>query len=189
MSRLWLTGYRSYELGVFGNEDPKLKVIQYALKNYLIEKIETGVTWLITGGQLGIEQWVIEAGADLKEQYPEFKIAMMLPFKDFGSNWNENNQAKLAQIKLKADFVETISAAPYESPQQLRNYQTFMLSHTELAGLVYDIEKEGKPEYDYQAIQKYMDRQPYDLEMLDFDWLQEKANEFEENSNNGFQPG
>ena len=32
MSRLWLTGYRSYELGVFGNEDPKLKVIQYALK-------------------------------------------------------------------------------------------------------------------------------------------------------------
>ena len=62
-----------------------------------------------------------------------------------------------------------------------------MLSHTELAGLVYDIEKEGKPEYDYQAIQKYMDRQPYDLEMLDFDWLQE-SQQFEENSNNGFQP-
>lgn len=154
MSRLWLTGYRNYELGVFGNEDPKLKVIHYALKNYLKESIETGVTWLITGGQLGIEQWAIEAGAELKSEYPEFKIAMMLPFKDFGSNWNETNQAKLAQVKLQADFVDSVSASPYESPQQLRNYQTFMLSHTERAALVYDIEKEGKPEYDYQVIKK-----------------------------------
>ena len=28
--RLWVTGYRSYELGTFGDKDPKIKVIKYA---------------------------------------------------------------------------------------------------------------------------------------------------------------
>ena len=34
MSRLWLTGYRIYELGVFGSQDPKLLVIKDTLKKY-----------------------------------------------------------------------------------------------------------------------------------------------------------
>ncbi len=40
MSRLWLTGYRSYELGIFSDSDPKLKVIKFTLKNRLIEKLK-----------------------------------------------------------------------------------------------------------------------------------------------------
>lgn len=30
MQRLWVTGYRSYELSVFGENDEKLKVIKYS---------------------------------------------------------------------------------------------------------------------------------------------------------------
>ncbi len=47
MSRLWVTGYRSYELSIFSDQDPKLKVIQNALKRKLIEKVESGTTWII----------------------------------------------------------------------------------------------------------------------------------------------
>ncbi|MCG0883489.1 hypothetical protein IMAU10574_00817 [Lactiplantibacillus plantarum] len=47
MSRLWLSGYRSYELNVFGDQDDKLKVIKFALTNYLTTQIEDGMDWLI----------------------------------------------------------------------------------------------------------------------------------------------
>ncbi|WP_281510461.1 SLOG family protein, partial [Lactobacillus taiwanensis] len=30
MKRLWVTGYRSYELSIFSDKDPKLAVIKYA---------------------------------------------------------------------------------------------------------------------------------------------------------------
>lgn len=30
--RLWVTGYRAYELNVFGSNDPKLKVLKTSLK-------------------------------------------------------------------------------------------------------------------------------------------------------------
>ncbi len=72
MSRLWVSGYRSYELNVFGDQDDKLKVIKYALTNYLTTQIEDGMDWLITGGQLGIEQWTAEVGLELKRLIPNY---------------------------------------------------------------------------------------------------------------------
>ncbi|OAU85458.1 hypothetical protein PY70_01890, partial [Lacticaseibacillus rhamnosus] len=90
--RLWITGYRAYELNVFGAQDPKLKVLKTSLKNTLTQFLDEGLNWLITGGQLGVEQWSIEVALTLKPLYPEFKIAMMLPFTDFGSQWNDNNK-------------------------------------------------------------------------------------------------
>lgn len=55
--RLWVTGYRAYELNVFGSNDPKLKVLKTSLKNTLMQFLDEGLEWLITGGQLGVEQW------------------------------------------------------------------------------------------------------------------------------------
>ncbi|WP_125572957.1 DUF1273 domain-containing protein [Levilactobacillus huananensis] len=187
MSRLWVTGYRSYELGVFGTEDKKLLVLKDALKKVLISKIENGTDWLITGGQLGVEQWVIEVALTLKEDYPELKIAMMTPFAEFGNNWNEANQAQLASLMSRTDFHEPVSAQPYHSPQQLRNYQEFMLTHTDEAVMVYDLEVEGKPKYDYRAIEQFQEQHTYPLTMVDMEWLQESANEYQENLNNGSQ--
>ncbi|WP_412990342.1 DUF1273 domain-containing protein [Pediococcus siamensis] len=186
MSRLWITGYRSYELEIFGDKDPKLDVIRYVLKRVLKNRLETGVDWLITGAQLGIEQWAVEAGAALKTDYPELKIAVMLPFLEFGQQWNESNQAKLSQILTKADFTDSVSHKPYQTPQQLRAYQQFMLTHTDEAILIYDPEHEGKGKYDYEAVQRWQQEHPYPFEIINFDDLQEAADEYAENQNNSF---
>lgn len=186
MSRLWLSGYRSYELNVFGEQDAKLQVIKYALTNFLTTQIEDGVDWLITGGQLGIEQWAAAVGLTLKQTYPELKVAMMLPYGEFGQRWNETNQAKLQALLTQVDFTAPVSQRPYESPQQLKNYQAFMVSHTDAAALVYDPDHPGKPTYDYDIIKQYADEHPYPLTVIDFDWLQESANEYAEKQNNGF---
>ena len=58
MQRIWISGYRSYELGTFGDKDPKITVIKYAIKQYLTNLLEEGqLDWVITGANLGVEQW------------------------------------------------------------------------------------------------------------------------------------
>lgn len=179
MRRLWVTGYRSYELNVFRDQDPKIKVIKQVLTDQLSSLLneKDDEFWLITGPQLGVERWAAEVGLALKQDYSQLKVAIMLPFADFAQKWNENNQEKLATIKEKVDFSATVSAHPYQSPQQLRVYQRFMLDHTDRMLMVYDPEFEGKPKYDYAVASRQED---YPLTLVDFDDLEEAANEWAE---------
>ncbi|USS87516.1 DUF1273 domain-containing protein [Fructilactobacillus hinvesii] len=188
MSRQWVTGYRSYELGAFDEQSPKVKIIKRALREQLSNLIDNGCDWIITGAQLGTEQWVVEIAAELKKEFPgQFQIAVMLPFTEFGSQWNETNQLKLQQTLARADFSTTVSNRPYHSPQQLKNYQQFMLTHTDGAFLLYDTENEGKAHYDVTAIQRFQEHHPYTCQFLDFDDLQEVANQYEAEINSEFE--
>lgn len=186
MQRVWITGYRAYELGVFSEKEPKFLVLQFALKKLISQAIEDGTTWLITGGQMGIEQWAAQVGIKLKSDYPELQVAMMTPFTHFGNKWKPDNQARLATLLSQVDFHASISNHDYSSPQQLRNYQEFMLTHTDGAILVYDVDNKGKSRYDYNAIVNWQDNHDYPLQMIDFDQLQEFSYEFAEISNKGF---
>ena len=67
MDRIWITGFRNYELGIFNNKDPKLTIINFAINKLLTNAIYDDCNWLITGGQLGIEQWAIEEALNLKQ--------------------------------------------------------------------------------------------------------------------------
>ncbi len=40
MKRAWITGYRSYELNIFKDNDPKVQVIKEVLKKYLRAQLE-----------------------------------------------------------------------------------------------------------------------------------------------------
>ncbi len=180
MSRLWVTGYRSYEIGTFGEKDPKITVVKYALEQVIRQQLDLGLKWVITGGQLGVEQWSVAVALSLKAEFPQLKVAMMYPFQQFGQQWQENNQAQLRQLAAQCDFVDSVSQAQYQGPQQLKNYQKFMLSHTDAALLVYDPDFEGKTRYDLQAIEQQQATMPYPLTTIDMYSLQEYATEYEE---------
>lgn len=181
MQNLWVTGYRNYELNIYNDQDLKLKVIKTALQQTLIDHLNQGMTWLITGGQLGTEQWALAVAHQLKTDYPELKSAAMLPFAEFGQQWNENNRSKLAQALTWADFSEPITKQPYQSGRQLRTYQQFMLTHTDKAVLLYDPEYPGKPSYDYKAILKYQETHDYDLTLIDMYDLESISQDLQEN--------
>lgn len=174
MTRLWVSGYRAYELGVFKNDDPKVTIIKYALKAEIIRQLEQGVDWIITGPQLGIEQWTIEVVNELKSEYA-VQVAMMAPYLNIEKNWNAEKQAQLAQLKTQVDYYASVSAHEYQNPSQLKGYQTFMLSHTDGALLIYDPEFEGKTKYDYYAITNYQNGEDYPWQAVSFDDLQEYA--------------
>lgn len=186
MQRLWVTGYRNYELNTFGDRDPKITVIKYALKNYIVSLLEEGrLDWIITGANLGVEQWSAEVGIALRDEYP-LHISIMTPYEEFGSRWNENNQAKFLQLKQKVDFFAATANTPYQSPRQLRAYQNFMLLHTDQALMIYDQEHPGKPKYDFAAIQNFQKKHDYPLKLMDFYDLQDAAEEYEENNEDKF---
>lgn len=172
MTNLFVSGYRTYELGVFSEKDAKIDVIKKALKNEITSFIENGVDWILTSGQLGIEQWTVEVVDELKMDYPEIQQAIIFPFLEFGSNWKDDKKLKLLELKELADYTESTSHQPYKDPSQLKNHQAFLLDHTDAALLVYDREFEGKTKFLYQAIQKKQETSPYECRLIDFDQLQ-----------------
>ena len=67
MQRLWITGYRNFELNTFNDQDPKIKIIKNVLQTRLVNLLENGqLDWVITGANLGIEQWACELAIALR---------------------------------------------------------------------------------------------------------------------------
>lgn len=178
MHRIWVTGYHSYELNVFDSKDPKVTIIKYALKNYFKNRLDAGqLDWVITGANLGVEQWAAEVAITLRKKY-SLRVAMMTPYEQFAERWNEAHQTIFLNLKHKVDFFASTSNTPYQSPVQLRNYQSFMVRHTDRALMIYDEEHPAKPKYDYSLIKRYQEHHHYPLDLLDFYDLQDEAEEY-----------
>ncbi|MCP0887703.1 DUF1273 domain-containing protein [Ligilactobacillus sp. WILCCON 0076] len=182
--RLWVSGYRSYELGIFNSKDERILVIKAAIKQELIQKFDQGLEWIITGPQLGVEQWTIETALEIKNEYPELKIALIEPYTEFSKNWAEDKQHKLTALQTQVDFFASVSKKKYNNPQQLHNCTKFMIAHTDEAMFVYDPEFEGKIKYNYQAVKEEQEKRDYALELIDMYELQEKALQINEEKSN-----
>lgn len=169
---MYISGYRSFELGVFKENDPKITVIKKVLKKEIQQLVEEGLEWVLTSGNLGIETWVTEVVAELKQEYPEVKLGIIYPFKEFGNNWNENNQEKLRMAEQLADYVEAVSHQAYQSPSQLRNHTRFLLDHTDGCLLIYDPEFPGKTQYFLKEAQTYQQDHSYEIRLVSMDDLQ-----------------
>lgn len=180
IKNLYVSGYRSYEVGVFSKEDPKLYYIKEFFKRRLIGYIESGLEWVIISGNLGTELWIAEVVLELKEIYPELHLGVLLPYLEFSGNWNENNQADYNEIIQKADYTNYTSNKPYDNPGQLKNNQAFIIQNTDGCLLFFDSEKEGKVKFVHDMALKYQENSPYEIERVGFDELQWFVNDMEE---------
>ncbi|WP_057765398.1 SLOG family protein [Companilactobacillus tucceti] len=177
LKNLWITGYRSYEIGMFKDDDPKASVIQKFFEECLINYIEDGTEWVLTGAQLGTEQIIGKAVTSLKDKGYNIKHAVMLPFAEFGDKWNDNNKRLLNIFLRNADYVNKLTNMRYHSGKQLKIWQNFMLEHSDGSIIFYDPESGGKPQYDYDAMKNYVDHgKDYQIELVDFDTMQDFAN-------------
>lgn len=174
---LFVTGYRSYEMGVFKEDDPKVAVIKNVLKKRLVEYLEEGLEWVLTGGNLGVEIWAAQVALELKTEYPDLKVGIIFPFLEFGNQWKENNQALLQGVKTGVDFVEATSHKPYENPQQLRNHTHFLLEHTGGVLMVYDEEFPGKSQYFLKDAENFSTKISYQIDKITMDDLQNSISE------------
>lgn len=184
LRNLLISGYRSYELNIFDQTDPKYKYLKKFIENRLLTFIENGVEWFIIGGELGVELWAGEIILELKEEHPEINLAVIFPYTSFGKNWNETNQALLERVIHQADYVNYTSNKNYESPAQLKANQVFNIRNTDGAFLVYDTLTEetaaGKPKFLYDLIIQYQERTEYELYLASFEEIEFFIHEYVE---------
>jgi uncharacterized phage-like protein YoqJ len=174
MNSLLIMGYTSFDLGIFNEKDIKVSIIKKAVKNRLIRYLEEGLNWLIFTGNLGFEYWTLDVAKELQKDY-NFQIGTIFSFETHGQNWNENNQVKLAHFK-EVDFVK-YAYQTYENPSQFRQYNDFLLENTEGALVFYDEENETKLKY---MVERMKQMAEYQLEILDFETLQETFEDMNE---------
>ncbi|VUX09587.1 Uncharacterised protein [Streptococcus constellatus] len=79
MVSILVVGYRNFDLGIFDEKDPRIKIIKKAIQRDLTRLFEEGVEWLIFTGNLGFEIWTLEIAKKLQQDY-DFQIATIFTF-------------------------------------------------------------------------------------------------------------
>jgi len=89
-------------------------------KNAIIELIEKGVIYFGAGGARGFDTIAAETVLELKNDYPQIKLILVLPCPDQTKGWKEGDIRKYNIIKENADirakvgvFVQRLFAYPH----------------------------------------------------------------------------
>jgi uncharacterized phage-like protein YoqJ len=142
-----VTGYKSHELGIFDEKHQGIKYIKRVLEKRLISFIEDGLEWVLISGQLGVELWCGEVVIQLKKQYPQLRLAVLTPFYNQESNWNELKKEQYNQVLLQADYVDSITKREYENPSQLKLKNQYIIEKSDGLLVIYDDDKPGSPSF------------------------------------------
>jgi len=176
LKSIFVSGYRSYELNIFDQTDPKYLYLKEFIKDRLQTYVEEGVEWFVITGQLGVELWAGELLLEMQEENPAIHLAVILPYTSFQDNWNEKNQGLFDRVIRQADYVNYTSNKDYESPKQLKGNQVFTIKNTDGAFLIYDTMMEesadAKPKYVYDLIEQYQAQSEYELNLVSFDEIE-----------------
>nr|WP_281244210.1 DUF1273 domain-containing protein [Anaerobacillus arseniciselenatis] len=144
---LAVTGYKSHELGIFDEKHVGIKYIKKVLQKRLISFIEEGLEWVIISGQLGVELWCGEVVLQLKQEYPQLKLAVLTPYLNQEERWNDLKKEQYQSVLQQADYVDTITKRGYESPSQLKLKNQYIVEKSDALLVIFDDDKPGSPSY------------------------------------------
>ncbi|MEI5907242.1 DUF1273 domain-containing protein [Bacillus spongiae] len=167
-----ITGYKTYELGIFNSNDPAIGYIKLAIKKELLALVDEGLEWVLISGQLGVELWAGEVVLELQEEHPHLQLAVLTPFFHQEERWKDHEKERYEWVTIHADFFESISKKAYESPQQFRQKDILFLQKSDATIIVYDEEKEGSPKYFLNLAKVYKEKNPYEIRQISFYDLQ-----------------
>ncbi|MBQ6380706.1 MAG: DUF1273 family protein [Clostridia bacterium] len=99
----------------------ELPQIKSKLKNTIIELINNGVIYYGAGGALGFDTLAALTVLELKQQYPQIKLILVLPCKNQTRNWQQSDIEVYENIKSQADKVVFTSEMYYNGCMLKRN--------------------------------------------------------------------
>lgn len=156
---LHVSGYKSLEIGIFKENDPKVYFIKAAIEKRIKEFIEEGLEWVILSGQMGVELWTAEVVLDLKEEY-DIKLGIFPAFENQEKRWPENLQEKYQSIIMTADFYHPIYKGDYRGPFQFQAKDKWFIEKSDASLLMMDEEYQGSVGYFYKAASEFQDTYP-----------------------------
>lgn len=176
---LYITGYKSYELGIFNNDAKEVTFLKQFISQKLSHYIDEGLEWVLIQGQIGIELWAAECVIELKREYPDLKLVIITPFLDHFSKWNEHNQLQYQTIVEHCDYQNSIYQQPYDGPYQFQQADQFMLDHTDLTILIYDEEQEASPKFFKRKLVDFAEKTNYTCDIVTFDEITSFINDLQ----------
>ncbi|MBI5975377.1 SLOG family protein [Staphylococcus canis] len=176
---IYITGYKSFELGIFKNDAREVTYLKKFITQKLIQLLDEGLEWVLIQGQIGIELWAAECVLALKKDYPDLKLGIITPFLDYTSKWNEMNQHYYHKIIEQADYQNSIYQDSYQGPYQFQQADQFMLDHTDMTLLIYDDEMEGSPRFFKRKLVDFEEKTNYTSDIVTFDEITSFINDLQ----------
>ena len=87
----------------------------------MIEAIEQGYRYFGAGGALGFDTLAAQTVLELKSEYPEIKLILVLPCKNQTRGWEQADIEEYERIKAAADKVVHTSKDYYSGCMHKRN--------------------------------------------------------------------
>lgn len=99
------TGHRNLPVG-------EEEIIWMRTLNHLVPLLEQGVKFFGVGGALGFDTLIAEKLLDLRTQYPQIRIILVLPFQGYQKYWSLAQRNHAAKIEQKVDKIVYCSNTP-----------------------------------------------------------------------------
>ncbi|UCZ51499.1 SLOG family protein [Bacillus shivajii] len=177
-SVLAVTGYKPHEIGIFNEKHEHLPYLKQAIKKKIQHlKEEYDINWFITSGQPGVELWAAEAAIELKEIYSDIKVGTLAPFFEQEERWQDPLKDLYLKVWENSDYKDYITKRKYESPQQLKLKNQFIIDKSDALLVLYDEYTEGSPEYYLTYAKKKGEATGYPIIYLTPDEIEETIRE------------
>ena len=108
------TGHRSL------SHEEKLKAA-VRLRRIIEEQIKSGIVFYGAGGALGFDTLAAQTVLDMKKEYPQLRLILVLPCEDQTRGWHSEDIAVYEDIKRRSDKVVYVSRAYTSDCMQRRN--------------------------------------------------------------------
>ncbi|SES32447.1 DUF1273 domain-containing protein [Salipaludibacillus aurantiacus] len=175
---LAVTGYKPHEIGIFNEKHDQLPYLKKALAKKITSlKEEYDIKWVITSGQPGVELWAAEAVIDMKDMYPDLRLATLAPFHEQEERFPEAVKALYETVWQKSDYRDYITKRPYDSPAQLRLKNEFIVQKSHASLVLYDEATEGTPKFFLSSALKKQQQEDYPIIYLTPDDIEEMIRE------------
>ena len=122
----------------------KKEYIQEKLKNNIINAIQNGYTFFYAGGAVGFDTMAAQAVLELKAQYSNIKLILVLPCVNQTEGWDQSDIVEYKRIKSLADDVIYTSEKNKKGCMFKRN--RYLVDHSSLC-ICYLTRKTGGTAY------------------------------------------
>ncbi len=116
------SGHRIQKLEWLADFDhPFSCILRERIKEKILEKIDEGYTYFISGMALGVDMLCAQIILDLKKDYPNIQLECALPCADQTKYWPQSQCILHSEILSKADYIFTVNEHYHRGCNHMRN--------------------------------------------------------------------
>lgn len=166
MRRIFLSGYKSFELGIFDQEDKRVEFIKKAIEKRILELIDNGLEWVLISGQYGVELWGAEVVLNLKKLGYEINLCVIPPFENQETRWPEPVQQKYNEIIGLADFYQPLFKGDYKGSFQFSKKNKWLADKSDGCLLLMDEENPESNKFFLNAAKNVQKQKEYPILLI-----------------------